>query len=298
MKHSVKITLILVAVFLITQLLGVALITKYIDVQETNGVREIIHPDTAIGEAAQVEDKSFSYIPIIIAVIVGTVVVLLLAKFKAGQFWKIWFLLAVWLCMAVSFGVLFNKYIALALALILALFKVFKKNPITHNVTELFIYPGIVILILPILNVFSAFILLLVISAYDMYAVWKSKHMITLAKFQKNEGLFAGLNIPYSWKKSTVPKPPKAKAKKGRSAILGGGDIAFPLLFTGAVLESLIITKHLLKTSALLYSLIMVVTTTIALLFLFLFSKKDKYYPAMPFITAGCLAGYGIILLL
>ena len=68
MKHSVKITLILITVFLITQLLGVSLIAKYIQVTETDGEITIHHPDTAIGEASEVENKSAAYIPIIIAI--------------------------------------------------------------------------------------------------------------------------------------------------------------------------------------------------------------------------------------
>ncbi len=295
MKHSVKITLILVAIFVLTQLLGVSLITKYIHVTEQDGEVTIIHPDTTLGEAAEVENKSTSYIPLVIAIIIGTVLILLLARFKAGRYWKFWFFLAVWLTMSVSFGVLINKYIALALACLLAIMKVWRKNVFVHNITEIFVYPGIVLIVLPILNVFSAFILLLLISAYDAYAVWKSKHMITLAKFQKKEGLFAGLSIPYHLPKKS---PKKTKLVKSKSALLGGGDIAFPLLFIGTVIEHLIVVKHLAKSSALLYSLIMIATTTVALVLLFMFSKKDKFYPAMPFITAGCLVGYGIILLL
>jgi hypothetical protein len=31
---------------------------------------------------------------------------------------------------------------------------------------------------------------------------------------------------------------------------------------------------------------------------LFVYAKKDKFYPAMPFITAGCNVGWLIVLLL
>ncbi len=45
-------------------------------------------------------------------------------------------------------------------------------------------YTGIAILFVPILNVFWMIILLIVISIYDAYAVWKSKHMVKMANFQ------------------------------------------------------------------------------------------------------------------
>jgi presenilin-like A22 family membrane protease len=37
---------------------------------------------------------------------------------------------------------------------------------------------------------------------------------------------------------------------------------------------------------------------TVALLILFLKGKKDRYYPAMPFLTAGALIGYAVVSLL
>ena len=46
-----------------------------------------------------------------------------------------------------------------------------------------------------------------------------------------------------------------------------------------------------------LKTLIITLFTTIALLLLFLLSKKDRFYPAMPFLSAGCLLGYGVMLL-
>ena len=126
-----------------------------------------------------------------------------------------------------------------------------------------------------------------------MYAVWKSKHMIRLAKFQAKSQVFAGLFIPYQ----RVPKPKKgqkAVRKKIKIAVLGGGDIGFPLIFTGIVMTDLIIRHGIL--AGFLMSLIITACATAALLLLFIKAKKDKFYPAMPFLSAGCFAGYLIIL--
>ncbi len=66
MKHSVKITLILITIFFITQLFGLVTINKHIQVdQDENGITTIVHPDTVIGEAPQIENKSSSFIFII-----------------------------------------------------------------------------------------------------------------------------------------------------------------------------------------------------------------------------------------
>jgi hypothetical protein len=52
-----------------------------------------------------------------------------------------------------------------------------------------------------------------------------------------------------------------------------------------------------LKGVAFLQSSVIILTTTIALTLLFVFAKKGKFYPAMPFLTAGCLLGWVITLL-
>jgi hypothetical protein len=125
--------------------------------------------------------------------------------------------------------------------------------------------------------------------------------------------VFAGFFIPYtpkpesgettkplkpikSSKTINIPNNPLPKVEK-KNAILGGGDIAFPLLFTGAVMESLMV-KGLTQAAALTQSLIITATTTIAVALLFIFAKKDKFYPAMPIISAGCFIGYGILMMI
>jgi len=100
--------------------------------------------------------------------------------------------------------------------------------------------------------------------------------------------------IPYSLKgiKRVKKMPTKLRAKARKKdikvAILGGGDIAFPLLFTGVIL----------KTFGLWQALIIIPFTALSLFLLFYKGKKDKFYPAMPFITAGCVVGLLVVLLL
>ena len=321
MKHTLSITLIIAAIFLLSQVVGLFTVNQYIDVALVNGTPVVTHPTTLLGEPPEVEDKSLSFIPIFLAILIGTAFVFVLIHFKLGKLWKYWFLFAVIITLAVSFGVYINPFIAFVLALILGLLKVFKPNIFVHNFTEIFIYTGITIAILPFFNLFSAFMLLIAISIYDAIAVWKSKHMIKLAEFQTKSKVFAGLLIPYTDLREGDVKMAKAKStakyipsasstlkhsatkkglekRKAKNAILGGGDIAFPLIFASVVMQHLIEVDGLSKIAALSNSLIIAVTTTIALALLLSFSKANRYYPAMPFISAGCLLGYVIILFL
>lgn len=317
MKHTLYITLIIAAIFLVSQVVGLVTVNKYIVVDLVDGEFVVDHPMTLLGEPPEVEDKSLSFIPIMLTILVGTAFIFVLIRFKLGKLWKYWFLFAVVITLAVSFGVYINPFIAFIVALVFGIIKVFKPNIYVHNFTEIFIYTGVTIAILPFLNLFSAFMLLIVISIYDAIAVWKSKHMIKLAEFQTESKVFAGLLIPYkddregeakiakAQKKASLTKSKskdsgKKKIVKGttKNAILGGGDIAFPLIFAAVVMQHLIEVDGFSKIAALNSTFIIAVTTAIALLFLLLFSKENRFYPAMPFISAGCMLGYVIILLI
>lgn len=310
MKHDFIITLALVIFFVIAQFVGLVLIDANIgEIKIVEGVKTIIHQDTSLGPRPELSGSgAFAYIAA--GLIIGTLLILLIIRMKKINLWKAWFFLAVFLAISLALGVFLNSYLTFIIALILALIKILKPNVIIHNITEVLMYAGIAVFLVPMLNVLWAAILLLVISVYDVYAVFKSKHMVKMAQFQAKSKVFAGLFIPYTPKEQRVdsgaasiilPKGMKAEAKKQKAekknAVLGGGDIAFPLLFTGAVMEHLII-KGLPAIIALEQSLIITLTTTIALALLFIFAKKDKFYPAMPFVTAGCFIGYGIVLLL
>ncbi|MBU0614724.1 MAG: hypothetical protein KJ601_01390 [Nanoarchaeota archaeon] len=305
MKHTLKITIVLVLLFIAAQLVGLATITNYIQVDkqltETGEEKITInYPDTALGEQPDIDkedntEMTATVTVIFFALIIGTVLLLLLIRFNLGKLWKIWFFMAIFMALSVSFKVYTNIIAAFILGALLAAWRIFKPNPWVHNVTEVFIYTGIAILILPLINVTGAIVMLIIISFYDMYAVWKSKHMVKMAKFMTNKKLFAGLFVEYKQPKGKSSK--KAAGKTVKSAILGGGDIAFPLLFSVTVLESRIITKGLTKSVALSQTLIVTLFVTLSLLLLFLLSKKDRFYPAMPFLTAGCLVGYAVLML-
>ncbi len=307
MKHSLHITLIIIALFIMTQLVGLLTVNKHIQVEVTEAGETIIaHPDTILGEPLKVEEqqKTFSFIYISIGVLIGTLLVLLFIKFNVQSIWKYWFLLAVISTLAVSFGVFVSYTIAGVAAVVLGWWKVFRPNVWVHNLTEIFVYTGITIIFLPILNLTSVIVLLLIISLYDMFAVWKSKHMIKMALFQTKAKVFAGLFIPYT-KSGGMPATEAKEGKKvagkvmvkqeTKNAVLGGGDIAFPLLFSSTVMEHLIKNVGVVKETALGLSAIVTATTTLALFLLLYLAKEDRFYPAMPFVTAGCLAGLGIV---
>jgi len=342
----------LVALFILSQVVGLWLINRESTVgfdSKTN-MTTIMFNDTAIGARPETTGSG-SLIYIILAIAIGTGLILVIVKYGRTNIWRSWFFLAVWMALCVSIGALikykvwFPYDVAIVLALILTAWKIFKPNIIIHNLTEVLMYAGIGLIIVPLFTgglipFTKVYIsgelwtvtLLIIISLYDMYAVWKSKHMVAMAQFQTKSNVFAGLMIPYRQdekskkveifthanksenRNSNTPEvksmnTPKIRAGKTspKNAILGGGDIAFPLIFIGTVMNGLILKLTLanptmaisaIKATAFLQSSIIILTATIALTLLFVFAKKGKFYPAMPFLTAGCLVGWAITLLL
>ena len=297
MKHTLQITLLLVFLFFISQVVGLAVTNAYIDhatTAETGNVTFVSLPFNI--ERPPVEQKS-SFLFIITAILIGTVLVLLLIKFKKILFWKIWFFMAVVLCLSIAFSAFMNHYLALLLSIILTVYKVFKPNIIIHNLTEVFVYGGLAAIFVPIMNLFAVSVLLILISIYDFIAVFKIKHMITLAKFQTKSKVFAGLFVPYRREKAKEKTAEKSSGKKlVKTAILGGGDIGFPLLFAGVVMKGLMLNDATLI--GFLKTLIIPIFVSIALFLLFVKGKQDKFYPAMPFLTIGCFIGYFIVWLI
>lgn len=298
MKHSLLITIVLISVFFVAQVLGLTIIDQYIDKPATEESGELVYKELPLNlERPEVEEQ-YSYIYILLAVLIGTILILLLIRFHGVKLWKLWFFLAVWLCLTVAFTAFISQVIAAIIALLAAGYKIFRPNFIIHNLTEVFLYGGLAAIFVPVMNVFAAVVLLILISAYDMYAVWKSKHMVKMAEFQTQSKVFAGLSIPYKVPKLSDLKKIKKANKKGgegklvhkpvKSAILGGGDIGFPLLFAGV----------LMKQFGFLHTLIVPAVVTIALFALLYFAKKDRFYPAMPFVTAGCFAGWALLYLI
>jgi len=265
MKHTFKVTLIILALFLGAQVIGLYVTDHFID--EKYLPLNIERPEV---------NEGTSFIVIFVFILLATGLALLLLKFSLFRLWKMWFLLSVFFTLAISWSAFMWEWLAIVFAIIFALLKVFRPRAITHNFTELFIYGALAAIFVPLLGLLSASILLVLISVYDYIAVRKTKHMITLAKSQGEAKVFAGLLVPYD---------------KDKTAILGGGDVGFPLLFAGVVMVHF--GFGLLDPR----TYIVPVFAMLGLLYLFWKSEKKKFYPAMPYVSAGCFIGLGLVYL-
>ena len=312
MKHNSKIIFILLAMFLLTQFIGIYVVDHYSSVKIIDGnVVNVDSPGLPFGlevpEPKENADFARAFTSIIFAFMIAIFLLILLSKFNAEFFLRLWFFTVVAIALGISFNVpLMNLFsdktgflfgipilwiIALSFGFFLSLIKIYKRNLLVHNLTELFIYPGIAAVFVPILNIYTIIILLVLISIYDMWAVWHSGIMQKMAKYQiDNLKIFSGFFVPYVSRKVKLKlkkmKKSELKRKKVRVnvAILGGGDVVFPIIAAGVML----------KTLGLLSAFFVVIGAAIGLSYLLLFAEKKKFYPAMPFITTGILVGIAI----
>lgn len=291
--------------FLITQLIGLFVIYVYND--KTNSL------DLPYGtQPPQEVQQQTSILSILISFVIAISIFIILMKFNAETFIRLWFFVVISLAVSLALYAVFAKFnifsisnfyisiIVMFIAVPLAYIKIFRRNIIVHNLTELLIYPGIAAVFISIINIMGIIILLLLISLYDIWAVWHTSFMQSMANYQINNlKIFGGFFVPYADKKSKLKikqikdkysnKSDKFLQNKFKQskikvslAILGGGDIVFPIITAGVFYKI---------TGSLVSSLIISLSATIALLVLFILARKGKFYPAMPFLTIGMYLG-------
>jgi len=103
---------------------------------------------------------------ILIAFVIAISLLFLLTKFNAEFILRLWFFIVVIIALGISFNAIIPKFayvsmIALIIAFPLAFVKIYKRDFLVHNITELFIYPGIAAVFVPILNFWTIILLLM-----------------------------------------------------------------------------------------------------------------------------------------
>jgi len=273
--------------FIVTQFIGLYVVNYYSPAEQT------LPYGLDVPDVSQTGEYGAYFTSIIFAFILAILLFALLTKFDLSIVLKIWFFVVVWIALGLAINTIIpsNKFapiLALIFSLPLVLSKLYKRNLIVHNITELLIYPGVAAVFVPILNVTTLIVLLIIISVYDMWAVWKSKLMQKMVKYQiKKLKMFSGFFIPHVSKtvRAKMKKMTKAQMRKKNFkvnvAVLGGGDVIFPIIASGIML----------KFWGLGPALLTMLGATLGLSYLFFFAEKKKYYPAMPFISAGIFLG-------
>ncbi|MDD3263331.1 MAG: presenilin family intramembrane aspartyl protease [Candidatus Nanoarchaeia archaeon] len=345
MKHQIKTTIFLVILFFIIQIFGVYLSSTTMTFSTNDkGEKVIEYDELNSGFVREQMDVWQAIINILIGMFLGTIILIFLLKNKKTKMWKGWISVGIFLTMFITISELTNYYYGIFLSVFLTYMKIKRNNFLINSLTEILIYPSFAILFSDIINIKSALFLLFIISIYDYIAVFKSKHMVFMAKEITNNKLFMGIMMPTKISKKSFFDGSFFKKNANENtnvnanvknenlelnnlskvlnnnnndddnnnnnndddnnnlnneienknkddlgvAILGGGDIAFPLLFNVAIL----------KTFGLFPAFLSSLIVSIGLFIFFMFTRKGKFYPAIPPLTISCVISLLIIWIL
>ena len=253
----------LILIYVLTQGLGLSVGQDTIE-----GIRAgVIEPALPEGDNPATSLGLFGYI------IAFTVMLLILFKLGLDIIIKVFTYIALYMGVLITFTTLFGK-IGPPLSLVYYIAAIaYNKKRSLMNLTLILTVAGIGGFVGASLGVFPALLLLLILAAYDLIAVFWTKHMVTLAEKSKDSIPFMFL-IPHG----------------DRNLGLGTGDLAIPLIFTTSVLRDLSITHATITAAG---GLIGMLT-----LFSYIFQKGKITLPALPPIALGLFAGYMISLLI
>jgi len=235
-----------------------------------------------------------SFWQFIIAFLIVTSLILVFLKLFKGKggrfFFQIFLLLAIFIGAETLFSLVFPPFSATLLAFLLVVLRIAKPCLWIHNISLSLGIAGISATLGVIISWQTLAIILAVLSIYDIIAVYKTKHMVKMAKALAAKGALFALVIPEKfsfWKADISGVDLK---EKGKFLVLGTGDLALPIAFAVSVL-----------TEGIIASLVVIGATLIGVFLLhWLFTKqrKPQPMPALPPIAVCAIVGFLVYLLI
>ena len=189
----------------------------------------------------------------------------------------------------VFFSSFLSSLAPLILVALITFWWIKKPTILNHNLLMIFSLAGIGANLGLTLKPRAVIFILIALSIYDFIAVYKTKHMVKIAKEMVESGTFFGLISPFNLF-DFLTSTKEVATKKEKFLILGGGDVALPLLFSVSMLE-FGISKSFLVALFSLFGLI-------ANFLVFIKQKERKPIPALPLISLFSIIGYFFVLIL
>ncbi|MGC8516313.1 MAG: presenilin family intramembrane aspartyl protease [Candidatus Acidifodinimicrobium sp.] len=210
---------------------------------------------------------------LIFALLIGTALTLLAIKRKMFRLMRIIFILVSGLILLSFFSFILPAVFAIAAAVVVEFYYYKYAGQIGRDVVNILIFISVGSIIALDLGFLPSVVLTAVIAVYDYIAVFKTKHMITLANGIKDMAYFSAITL--------------AAIKRKAKIMIGGGDLIFPAV---------------LVTATFLYSPIagfyVFIGAVAGLAVLLLTGQKKKAYPAMSFIGPAELIALGVFFLI
>ncbi len=253
------------------------------------------------GLEIELQPVSLTYLLIYFLVITLLILIFLkISKKGTGVVLQIFFIIAVFSGLDILFSTFIIEPGAAILAAGLIIFRFIYPTVLLHNLVVVGGLAGIGGMLGITLFPRDAIILLIILAVYDVIAVYKTKHMVKMAEAMIKKRVILGIIVPekiLGFKASMAAveqeKIPVRRILKpgkiGRFMILGGGDLALPLLLIASVAHQNIWQSIIILVFALFGLLAMHV----------IFIKlKSKPMPALPPLAVFSILGYLVSLLI
>jgi len=272
--------------FVLTQVLGIFVAIRLLKVLELTEMKT--HPVSF-----------FDILIYFLIIILFSLAVLKISKKGSGIMLQIFFVLAIFSGLDILFGTVLGEPGATILAVALIVFRFSKPTVLIHNLIIVGGLAGVGGMLGLTLFPRDVIILLIILSAYDVIAVYKTKHMVKMATEMIKKRVILGIIVPekiMGFKASMVDvehnKIPARRifrpGEKVKFMILGGGDLALPLLLIVSVAHRNI-----------LHSIIILIFSLFGLLImnLIFIRLKSRPMPALPPLAFFSILGYLVSLL-
>lgn len=272
-----KIFLIQAILFFLTQILG---IFSAVRIQK-------------IPSFLKVEILQISFFNLILDFTFATLFIFLIMKYFKPKLikrkiYKFLFVFTSFLAGIIFFGIFFPGPIPFILIFLLISWWLKVPSVFNQNLLMVFGIAGIGSILGLSLKPPAMILILILFSIYDFAAVYKTKHMVEMVKEMVEQKVILGFVIPQHF--SSFKENLEKIQPGGEFLILGGGDVAFPLLFSVSLVSEGISKSFIIS----IFSLF----GLFANLYFFLKQKERKPMPALPLISLFSIIGYLITILL
>ena len=214
---------------------------------------------------------------------IGTAIVLgLIRIMHGGLFLRLFFFFALFSGTLITTSVFIPATWALIFSLSLVSFYVIWSRVWLHNLILILTLPGIAALLGASLSPWTTVLILVIMSIYDYVAVYRTKHMVRMAKAMISGRAIFAMIFPEHWHGF---KSHLNEAHLGEGfMMLGTGDFVFPLIMAASAYAISPVAAWLVFSFALLGLLLMHLT--------FVSQKIRRPMPALPPLAAFTIIGF------
>ncbi|MDP1629518.1 MAG: presenilin family intramembrane aspartyl protease [bacterium] len=213
----------------------------------------------------------------------ATAFLLLFIRFirRSGAVLKIFFAFSLFFGMQIVAGFVLPGILAILAPLGLVIIYFLSPFVWLHNFILIISIAGIGGLLGLNLNPRGVIVILAILALYDYWAVYKTKHMVKMAKAFVKESVIPAIILPLDF--HGFKKRAKEVKPGGEFYLLGSGDLIFPLILASSALSIGLINAVFVSAFSLLGLFIVHL--------IFVFQEKRAPMPALPPIAAMSILG-------